>query len=109
MHSAIASPCRSYVPETGSVGASVTSGSPDTKTRDDVDLALPVLEYPGHFVVKKITTGRTFRFHYKLLYLANSLVNQHIGMEETDDGVWSIYFNTVLIATLNERDYIIRG
>ena len=70
---------------------------------------LPVLEYPGHFVVKKITTGGTFRFHYKLLYVANSLVNQHIGMEETDDGVWSIYFNTVLIATLDERDYIIRG
>jgi hypothetical protein len=23
--------------------------------------------------------------------------------------VWSIYFNTVLIAALNERDYIIRG
>ena len=70
---------------------------------------LPVLEYPGHFVVKKITTGGTFRFQYKLLYLANSLVNQHIGLEETDDGVWSIYFNTVLIATLDERDYIIRG
>jgi hypothetical protein len=70
---------------------------------------LPILEYPGHFVVKKITTGGTFRFHYKLLYIANSLVNQHIGLEETDDGVWSIYFNAVLIATLNERDYIIRG
>jgi len=26
-----------------------------------------------------------------------------------DDGLWSIYFNTVLIATLNERDYIIRA
>jgi hypothetical protein len=60
-------------------------------------------------VQKKITTGGTFRFHYKLLYIANSLVNQHISLEETDDGVWSIYINTVLIATLNERDYIIRG
>jgi hypothetical protein len=44
-----------------------------------------------------------------MLYLANSLVDQHIGLEETDDGVWSIYFNTVLLATLDERDYIIRG
>lgn len=24
-------------------------------------------------------------------------------------GVWSIYFNTVLLATLNERDFVIRG
>lgn len=70
---------------------------------------MPAMEYPGHFVVKKITTGGTFRFHHKLLYIANSLVDQHIGLEETDDGVWSIYFNTVLIATLDEHDYIIRG
>ena len=67
------------------------------------------LEYPGHFIVKKITTGGTFSFNHKLLYIANSLVDHRIGLEETDDGIWSIYFNTVLIATLDERDYIIRG
>ena len=31
------------------------------------------------------------------------------GLEETADGIWSIYFNTVLLAKLDERDYIIRG
>ena len=70
---------------------------------------LPTLEYPLHFLVKKITTAGTFRFADKLLYLANSLVDQRIGLEETDDGLWSIYFNTVLIATFDERDYLIRG
>jgi transposase InsO family protein len=70
---------------------------------------LPPLEYPGHFVVKKITTGGTFRFRTHLLYLANAMVDQHIGLEETDDGVWAIHFNTVLLATFDERDYIIRG
>jgi len=39
----------------------------------------------------------------------SALVNQHIGLEETDDGVWAIYFNTVLLATLDERDFLIRG
>jgi putative transposase len=33
---------------------------------------MPAIEYPGHFVIKKITTGGTFRFHHKLLYVANS-------------------------------------
>lgn len=70
---------------------------------------LPALEYPGHYVVKKITTGGTFRFQQKLLYLANAMVDQHIGLEETDDRVWTIYFNTILLATFDERDYIIRG
>ncbi|MCC6774935.1 MAG: transposase [Gemmatimonadaceae bacterium] len=70
---------------------------------------LPTIEYPGHFLVRKITDAGTFRFRQHLLSLANSLVDQHIGQKETDDGVWSIYFTTVLLATLDERDYIIRG
>lgn len=70
---------------------------------------LPPQDYPGHFLVKKITTGGTFRFQHRLLFIANSLTNHHIGLEETDDGIWSIYFNTVLLAKLDERDYIIRG
>lgn len=70
---------------------------------------LPPLEYPGHFVVKKVTTGGTFRFHNRLLYLANAMVDQHVGLEETGDGIWAIHFNTVLLATFDERDYIITG
>jgi putative transposase len=70
---------------------------------------LPTPEYPGHFLVKRVTDAGTFRFQHRLLYIANALVNQHIGLEETDDGVWAIYFNTVLLATLDERDFLIRG
>ena len=69
---------------------------------------LPVPEYPGHFTVKKITTGRTFRFGNGVLYLANALTGELVGLDEVDDGVWHIHFNTVLIATMEERDYIIR-
>jgi len=70
---------------------------------------LPTPEYPGHFLVKRVTDAGTFRFQHRLLYIANARVNQHIGLEETDDGVWAIYFNTVLLATLDERDFVIRG
>jgi transposase InsO family protein len=71
---------------------------------------LPALEYPGHYLVKKITTGGTFRFRSsKLLYLANAMVDQHIGLEATDDGIWAIHFNNILLATFDERDYIITG
>jgi putative transposase len=70
---------------------------------------LAPLEYPGHFLVKKITTGGTFCVQHHLLYLANAMVDQQIGLEETDDGIWAIYVNTILLATFDERDYIIRG
>jgi hypothetical protein len=71
--------------------------------------SLPTPEYPLHFLVKKVTDAGTFRFQRHVLNIANSLVDQHIGLEETDDGIWAIYFNSILLATLDERDYIIRG
>jgi putative transposase len=40
---------------------------------------------------------------------ANALTNQRIGLEETDDGLWSIYVHSVLLATFDERDYIIQS
>ena len=86
-----------------------TPGSRYTSSRRPYPERLPTPEYPGHFLVKRVTDAGTFRFQTRLLYIANALVNQHIGLEETDDGVWAIYFNTVLLATLDERDFVIRG
>lgn len=70
---------------------------------------LPPLEYPGHFLVKRVTNAGTFRFKHRLLFIANPLKQQHIGLEEIDNGIWSIYFHHVLLARLDERDYVIRG
>ncbi len=70
---------------------------------------LPPLEYPGHFLVKRVTNAGTFRFKHRLLFIANALKQHHIGFEEVDDGIWSIYFGRVLLARLDERDYVIRG
>lgn len=43
-----------------------------------------------------------------LLFIAQSLTNHHIGLEEVDTGIWNIYFNRVLLARLDERNYITR-
>jgi hypothetical protein len=37
------------------------------------------------------------------------MLDQHIGLDETDNGRWAIHFNTVLLATFDERDYTITG
>ncbi len=70
---------------------------------------LPVPEYPGHDLVKTVMTAGTFRFGKRLVYIANALTNQRIGLEETDDGCWSVYFHRVLLATFDERDYSIQS
>ncbi len=66
----------------GQTPASRYSGSPRA-----YPTALPAQEYPGHFLVKKITTGGTVRFQHRPLFIANSLTHHHIGLEETDGGM----------------------
>lgn len=69
---------------------------------------LPPLEYPGHFLVKRVTHAGTFRLKHKLLFIANALQTHHIGLEEIDDGIWSIYLGAVLLARVDEREFVIR-
>ena len=41
--------------------------------------------------------------------IATSLKQHLLGLEEIDDGVWSIYFCHVLLARIDERDYVLRA
>lgn len=69
---------------------------------------LPPLEYPAHFLAKRVTNAGTFRLKHKLLFIANALKTHHIGLEETGDGVWSIYLGSVRLARVDERDFVLR-
>jgi putative transposase len=70
---------------------------------------LPAIEYPGHFQVRFVCNAGTFRFRNRLLFIANALKQHYIGLDEIEDGIWSIYFCQVLLARLDERDFVIRG
>ncbi len=70
---------------------------------------LPPVEYPGHFLVKRVTNAGTIRFKKRLLFIANALKQHPVGLEEIDDGIWSIHFCHVLLGRVDERDYIIRA
>jgi hypothetical protein len=60
-------------------------------------------------VVKRVTNAGTIRFQKRVLFIANALKQHTIGLEETGDGIWSLYFCTVLLGRLDEHDYRIRG
>jgi hypothetical protein len=64
---------------------------------------LPPIEYPNHFLVKPITAAGTFRLGGRLYFLSNALRHYPVGLEEADDGLWSIFFCHVLLARINER------
>lgn len=50
-------------------------------------------ECSGHFLIKKVTTAGAFKVHHTHVHLANALVDQHIGLDETDDGSVSVSRN----------------
>ncbi|CAA9359080.1 MAG: Mobile element protein [uncultured Gemmatimonadaceae bacterium] len=70
---------------------------------------LPALEYPGHYVVKRVTNAGTIRFQDRLLFLANALKQHHVGLEESADGVWSLYLGRVLLGRIDERTMKVYG
>jgi len=70
---------------------------------------LPPLEYPGHFLLRRVSHCGTFHFQGRLHFLSKTLNSHYIGLEEIDTGIWSIYFGTVLLARFDERDHRIRS
>jgi putative transposase len=69
---------------------------------------LPPVEYPGDFIVKRVTNAGTIRLRKRLPFIANALKQHPVGLEEIEDGIWSIHFCRVLLGRVDERDYIIR-
>ena len=55
-----------------------TPGSRYAPSRRSYAERLPTPEYPGHFLVKRVTDAGTFRFQHRLLYIAKAVVSQHI-------------------------------
>ena len=54
-------------------------------------------EYPGHLEVRKVSASGTFRLLSGQYFLSNALKGEDVGLEEVDDGIWSIvYYNTIL-------------
>ena len=70
---------------------------------------LPVLQYPQHFIVKRVTNAGTIRFKTRLLYLSTALKAHRIGLEEVEDGIWSLYFCDVLLGRIDERKALMKG
>jgi putative transposase len=78
-----------------------------SQRRRPAQLAEP--EYPGHCLVRRVRNAGTFRFKSRQLFRSDTLRQEWVALEETGDGMWSIYFYDVLLARLDERDFKLRG
>lgn len=69
---------------------------------------VPEPVYPGHFEVRVVGRGGEIRWRGERFFLSQCLGGQSIGLEEVDDGVWSIYFMSKLLGRFDERDRVLR-
>lgn len=65
--------------------------------------------YPGHHQVRYVSRNGGVRWHNHWVNVSHVLAEEYVGLEEVDDGVWSVYFGPVLLGRFDERDLRIRG
>jgi len=65
---------------------------------------LEEMEYPGHFEVRRVQSRGEISWQGERLFVSEVLIGESVGLEETDDGVWSLYFGPRLLARFDERD-----
>lgn len=70
---------------------------------------IPQPEYPGHFQVRFVHQGGEIRWRGQYLFVSECLGGEHIGLEEYEDGVWSVYFGQMLLARLDDRERRLYG
>lgn len=65
---------------------------------------LPRLEYDGRYETRIVSDNGMVKWKKHLIFASHTLCRQTLGFEEIDDGVWSVYFGSVLIARFNESE-----
>lgn len=63
----------------------------------------PQVEYPGHFEVRRVSSGGTVKLRNRLLFVTRVLESEYVGLEAVDDAIWSVYFGPQLLGRLDER------
>jgi putative transposase len=64
---------------------------------------LPPLEYPGHLEVRLVSRSGEIGWRGCQAFLSETLAGEHVGFEEVDDGLWTVYFATIAVARFDER------
>jgi putative transposase len=58
--------------------------------------------YPGHFEVRRVRPSGEVKWRGDLIFLSEVLAGETLGLEETGDGVWSLYFGPLLLGCYEE-------
>jgi putative transposase len=64
---------------------------------------LEPVHYPGHFEERAVRTDGTIKWRGQLLFVSSALCAERVGLEEIDEGIWSLWFMTHLLGRMDVR------
>ena len=65
--------------------------------------SLPPIEYLGHLETRKVGHNGMMRWKDKRIFTSKTLTGEWVGLEEIDDGIWSLYYGPVLLAPFGRK------
>jgi hypothetical protein len=64
----------------------------------------PDVEYPGHYEVRRVRLKGDIKWRGRMLYVSTVLSGEPVGLEEVDDGLWSLCFGPLLLGRYDVRE-----
>jgi putative transposase len=60
-------------------------------------------QYPGHFQVRSVRSDGSIKWFGKMLFVSTALSGEPVGLEEIDEGIWSMFFMSHLLGRIDMR------
>lgn len=64
---------------------------------------LPEVQYPAGFTVRRVRNGGDIKWQGKLIYVTNTLIGEPVGLYQTDEELWSVYYGALELGRLDAR------
>ena len=64
----------------------------------------PEFDYPGHFERRRAQSKGAIKWKGQRLYVSETVRGEILGLEEIEDGLWSIYLGPLLLGRYDERE-----
>jgi putative transposase len=78
-----------------------TPASRYTASTRELPSYLPELNCPAHFEVRAVSQSGAINFRARRFQVSTALANQELGLEETDDDLWTVSFGPLVLGTLH--------
>jgi len=84
---------------------SLSQETPSSRYSSPTERAFPVrlpeFSYPAHFEVRVVSQSGSINFRARRIQVSTALANQELGLEETDDDMWTVSFGPLILGTFH--------